>query len=611
MTEVFVVRDSRHVSLDGDREAASRDRRIVTDSLKVLRELTAAGEYVRSIESLFEDRDLIEMDRFSESLAREWHTCCATGAGDEASGWLAHLAEFHLLNYLVAPVVKTSLLVSRIIQEWNPERIYYDSRILQLGRVVAGLPKEERLRFAPLSGCGEDPAAGDSLRTASSGSVLSVAKALLSGVGKVRRKVSGAPSAKGILLVTDSNTEGLWQSYESCPNVYTTSLTLPRTRKLAVALLVSGRALSLPAIDVFAPHCRRGPELTADRRRFTFRGVDVFPMLRSELERVTETLIPYWRRVAEAVEGWILDRNIGVVVVPSDAPPLQRLLVNVANRLNVPTLVVQHGLKEYPVDGSDMSAARYAAVWGEWVKIERTARYKQLSKVFLVGATALDSYVEGPADAVKAVDRKAATVLILPQSFYRMSSFSDAMHDDIFLDIVLQVLASRSEIREVIVKPHPGVRSGHIENIVRELPIPAQNVSVCHGPLRPFLRGRADIVICGNSTGALEALAAGCEVICVNVTRREFSPPLDGHSGIPVAHSAEELGIAIDRVLAGQRGVSPITALEPYIGPVDGESTGRTCAAIQELLQSGGIDAVGSATSVESGAGAEDVRCAR
>lgn len=589
MMQVFLIRDAGQLPGPADGHQPPPPGAVVTDSLATLKELTGLGANVYSMESLFDVADLSEIDEASERIAQSWHAHCNVELDRYDGRPLAHLGEFELLNFCVLPTIKTVVLIDRILERWNPERIGYDPAMLRLNKVIATLPEPIRRRFVPLRGrTGAD--GEDSLVRESPDLLKQVLKTALLAAGRLAR-IGRVPSAKQILLVTDSTHGDLWEFYRRWPNVLTTSLTLPRSRSAAARLLLQGRVLSVPGEHRWRVNFKARKQVAPrENMAFLHRGIDVFPILRKDFEKVVTQCGAYWNRVARRVERELERRNVGIVVLPTDTAPLHRLLVFAADRLGIPAMVLQHGLKEYAVDAHDMGTARFAAVWGDWVRAARLARYTQLEKVFVVGAPPLDKYFGASRRNGRqlAARTHAVTALVLPQSFYRMSAFSDRIHDDRFLDLVLPVLATRPGIGRIVVKPHPAVRPGHLEQVIQGLKCGGPSVSVRYGKLERFLAREADVVVCANSTGGIEAIAAGIPVICVNVTRRNFSPPLDGRSGIPVASTEKEFTLALDQVLA-RRCTPPLASdFEAYIGPSDGQSVSRTAIAVRQILESVG-----------------------
>ncbi len=594
MEQVFVIRDAGQFFRPANRGNGAPAGVVFTDCLATLKELARRGAEARSLESVFDLADLSEIDETSERIAQSWHALCEVEF-DRDDGWpLERLGEFDLLNFGVPAAIKSVVLIDCLLKKWNPERVYYDPRILRLHQTVRALPEPLRSRFASL-GAGQPADGGDSLMRGSPNLGKRIVKATLAAAGRLAG-LGRAALAKQVLLVTDSTHEDLWQFYRRWPNVLATSATLPRSPRTAVRLLLEGRVLNLPDERRWCKKRMACKSVAPGRgSSWVLRGIDLFPILREDFERVASECAGYWSSVATAVECELRCRRVGIVVLPTDTAPLHRLLALAAHRLGIPAIVLQHGSKEYPVDAHDMGTAKFAAVWGDWVRQARLARYTQLERIFVVGAPHLDKYFgRFPRNGRRQRARGgAATALVLPQSFYRMSAFSDRMHDDRFLDFVLPGLAARPEIGRVIVKPHPAVRRGHIESVIRDLGCQNPRVKVCYGKLEHYLAGEPVVVVCANSTGWMEAIAAGLPVICANVTRRTFSPPLDGRSGIPVVTTERELALALDQVLARRR-APPSSDFEPYIGPLDGQSIARATLVVRHLLEWGGASSKGA-----------------
>jgi len=323
-------------------------------------------------------------------------------------------------------------------------------------------------------------------------------------------------------------------------------------------------------------------------RTFDFRGVNLFPVLERLFDGIVQERIGMWMALSDHLFKAFRKERIGAVVVPTDTPPLARLLVLIGNELGLPTLVVQHGMKGHTCQVHDMHTAKYAAVWSEWVRKNRLDGARNLDGIFVIGSL-FDRYERVHANPSVSRVLGDVRILVLPQGHLRASAFSERLHVGKFLDLVMSALEAAGIIGQVIIKPHPGMRSDYYRQFTSVQRKSDLQVQVRRGPLETFLDW-SGVLIGGDSTGTLEALVCHKRVICVNVTQRSFAPPLDGNGVVPVARNHEELKDILHQVLIGDAARYGDAEIEPFLGPVDGKSISRLAGLIDNLVELGKKD---------------------
>ena len=572
----------------------SRQKLYVTDSWAVRKSLLAARNNCLSFDELLSNQEVEEIDRTCEAIAGTWYLDGDTDVFRYRGISLGSIAQFHLTAFQLVDVIKSAALVLSILSRYDPQRLVYERSLLRLHDVIGLLTGNCSTEFMPVDG---PPIPHGPVQAARSSTTRTLFKTALLHIGSLLRCAFPVIHSK-ILLITDNFLDELWHHRPAGQDFVTLFETLPHSRLQAIRMLLQGKIIRWAGTETedYLSHANspeaainiherwlQQKEVLIRSKCFCFRGLNLYPCIAPALEHVVSHNFEQWRSIVDGAFRLFETEKVRAVVVPADTPPIPRMCVEVANLLGIPTLVVQHGLKDYPADGGDMKTARYAAVWSEWVKEHRAKGRVKSDCVFVVGSPYFYKKTQSRAFTMAPYRRtpRRHTILVLPQSFYRLSAASDIAHDDKFLDVVLAALHQSMIRAKVIIKPHPSIRPGYYESLLAQYPTPV-HIRVKYGSLRQFLYD-ATVVIGANSTGLIEAVGLKKEVICLNVTSREFAAPLDGRCGIPLAKDASELSSILDNILNSRPSREPYRMSEYAFGLMDGDHLKRLSAVICDL----------------------------
>lgn len=341
---------------------------------------------------------------------------------------------------------------------------------------------------------------------------------------------------------------------------------------------------ALAAIDRDWARAEADPDY---RARFDWEGTPLWnavgPRLRA---RAAPLLGPLAWAARGLAESWRRDPP-SLVLIPSDGPPLQHLLTDLARSRGTPAVLLSHGLPAGYRHVMENQNPSHLLVWGK----AQEALYRQAGssvprEVVAVGNPFFDRYAGAPAAPPSSEPVRKVLVLTHPVVFFSFSaSDSDPERQ---IDGILGGLREQGGF-ETTVKLHPA----------ESLKAYNRRFAGRHPETR-FIKDRglahcladADLVVGSFSTALLEAMILGKPVLLVNLTRTDFGPPFDGNWGLPVVRAPEELrrrleALATDpgrfrgKTLAAYPGI-----LKDFAGPTDGTAARRVAEALSRIAGS-------------------------
>lgn len=315
--------------------------------------------------------------------------------------------------------------------------------------------------------------------------------------------------------------------------------------------LISGGGLCLdpdtPANAADLRDAVDGLEASAGQTRFDISGIDVTGLMRRHLVERGEPLMKYaLYRTAAALESLTHTRP-GVVVIPYDVGLAAAPLVLAANHLGIPTALVQHGSEASILPGDKLLASNLL-VWSQFIA-------DQYPNATAVGPAMLTAMPHSGARRTKA--------LFLSYPVRHNIARDSWMVSEKYLEVIADA-ADRIPMAIKGLKIHPSESPEHYANVMREIGLDIPLIS--DGRVPEHLDD-VEIIVGPESTGLLEAWAAGCTPICVNLSGVPMSPPFNGFTEIPVVGSADELTMALTRWSRGEWDFpSPAPRLEAVVG---------------------------------------------
>jgi len=316
--------------------------------------------------------------------------------------------------------------------------------------------------------------------------------------------------------------------------------------------------------------------------RFTLAGVDLWPVLAPHLARVIERYSAFISHAEPACRAQLERLNPAAVIVPYDTPPETRLLIRVAQQMDIPTFVLNDGFKADDFEAECMTAD-HALAWSSALAEHYLARRAH-------GRTTVTGNPKADDQYPLAWRRRGAIKRILVGGFAFSCVDLNCRRSDPewFLDGVLTgIECSTSATAQIVVKLHPADHRLHYAAVLAAHPKLSVELKLEGDVVEAF--ASADLYVTGASTSLLEAVAFGLPVIYYRVNEQHLHPPFTDDSVIQprTAASPRQLAALIDRVAHGE--LTPetkeITAwCERYLGQRDGHSVARIIEAIRQEI---------------------------
>jgi hypothetical protein len=323
--------------------------------------------------------------------------------------------------------------------------------------------------------------------------------------------------------------------------------------------------------------------------RFTFLGVNCFPFFNALLTKMIEHGFRKTLKQVKELQDCYEKLDILAILVPDDEPVFHRLCVLVAKRMEQPSLVIGHGLLNYPTVGhAELMTADQICVVGE-------ADFKEMRKrrpdtpIHIIGCLQFDQYRMAKGEGELDSDRAAGLplrilVLTLPTN---SSARSRSIDPEVYLKGVAQALNPFTGNIRVTFKLHPS------ENISRykaalEWLAPQFACTVEGGHTLPILLPRSDLVIAPASTAVAEALFLRKPVIYYRVQTDTVPPLFQEGSGLMTAGDADELARHVAPAVTDYRAFLRDYDFESprrFLGPLDGSAGDRLADAVEAMLR--------------------------
>lgn len=319
------------------------------------------------------------------------------------------------------------------------------------------------------------------------------------------------------------------------------------------------------------------------RASFTWEGLDPFPAIEARIDAWMSRESDAFAWAADSLLRWWERELPSVAVLSSDGDPIQHMIGDIARAFGVPCAVMQHGLpwRHSETAYEDDNSSHFIT----WTPAHQALYQPHNSVPGRVYRTAGNPAFDRYAGRIAAPPRRIRRVLVLSSPNVRLSFEVSELDRDRYITTVMAVLGKRTGL-ELALKLHPSESEEYYRRILSGAPrLPIVERS---RPLDDCL-AECDLVVGSFSTAMLEAMLAGRPVICVNLTKSVFSPPLDGNSGVLCASTIEELEAALDeaenfpsrfvaRLLAEQA-----RALEVYAGSRNGTASLDAAKLLKEL----------------------------
>jgi hypothetical protein len=306
---------------------------------------------------------------------------------------------------------------------------------------------------------------------------------------------------------------------------------MPGTPRDLLAIFTAGDgAILRPPVELGArprsqadAHLReREDELNG--RSLRVAGVELWPLVREPLLALTERHGRYAEAMADRLRSELRRHAVAAVLVPFDLPAPARLIVRVAQAMDIPAFVISDGFKADDVQQEGMTAD-VALAWSQAISEHYFNRRADGAIVTGNPRAQRLARVRAPRAAA---GNASWRVLVGAHTFSPIDLNCRRSDAERFLDGVLAGVAApgaRCDAR-VVVKLHPADSPGYYRTIVQRHPRLAVDVRTRGDVVELF--ADFDVYVATSSTSLLEAVAVGMPIVYYRVGAQRLGPPFDG-----------------------------------------------------------------------------------
>jgi hypothetical protein len=401
-------------------------------------------------------------------------------------------------------------------------------------------------------------------------------------LGLVNARARLARAERPALLVLEYNpTRHFARAYGASRSRRWSLVCMPGTpRDLLASFTAGDGAILRPPVDLATrprsradAHLReRGDELNG--RALSVAGVELWPFVREPLLALAERHGRYAEAMADRLRGELRRHAVAAVLVPFDMPAPARLIVRVAQAIDIPAFVISDGFKADDIQQEGMTAD-VALAWSQAIAEHYFNRRAD-------GAIVTGNPRAQHLARARAPGNEGWRVLVGAHAFSPIDLNCRRSDAERFLDGVLAGVAAtgaRCDAR-VVVKLHPADSPGYYRTIVQRHPRLAVDVRTRGDVVDLF--ADFDVYVATFSTSLLEAVAVGMPVVYYRVGVQRLGPPFEGDEFVArrcARTPAELAALLADRdTLAAP---PPHGWIDYYLGPAAG--------AVERII--GAIDA--------------------
>ncbi|NQU94923.1 MAG: UDP-N-acetylglucosamine 2-epimerase [Candidatus Omnitrophica bacterium] len=246
--------------------------------------------------------------------------------------------------------------------------------------------------------------------------------------------------------------------------------------------------------------------------------------------------------------------NIKATILRNDIRELEKTLVSVSKKNDIPTLVIQHGILAEP-NGHNVILADKIAVWGN----RAVSWYEKFdngpSKTEAIGNPSFDAltkpmrldknkYIQ---NALKLSRKKYLSTLITPcTEVHRFSSFET---DDVSYNLIKHAIKAVKSIGEMnlVVKLHPNQNIRAFMELFKKED--KNYVIFVHKTNLHKLIAASDVVMTPDSTVGLEAVIMQKPVVAINLGKRPSLLPFTENGVALGVYKGDDIKNAIEKAL--------------------------------------------------------------
>lgn len=319
------------------------------------------------------------------------------------------------------------------------------------------------------------------------------------------------------------------------------------------------------------------------RESLTYSNIPLWELVEETFSFIYSTTFVQIVKYIETVRHLIKTEDINAMLVPSDHQVTEKTAVTVGNFMEIPTLMVQHGVWVEPL-GIPITASKMA-VMGEIPKDYFVNLGESPDKLIVTGSSMFDGLLEKKFDKEKTLrmlnlkDDKKIIVFTM-QSFPREEN-------EILLRSVLKAMKNLSDV-QMVIKPHPIEDEEFYKSLVNDIgatdTVVTKNVNLLE------LLNACDTLMTVTSTTALEAMILDKPVIIVNLTGRDEAAPYVKNGAALGVYQSREIIPAIEKVLYDKNTREGLENarkkfIRDYAYKIDGKASKRIVELIEKMIE--------------------------
>jgi len=293
-------------------------------------------------------------------------------------------------------------------------------------------------------------------------------------------------------------------------------------------------------------------------------------------------------------------KKIDIIVVTNDTVPFENKVIKIANDMNIPSLMIQHGaLGE--VESFEPSITTKVAVWGELTKQWMINLRESQDKLIITGSPRYDEYITKKSEKKEKILKKfkissSKKILLYPTHPFNMDiSLSPSTRLSIeenkeILDKLFNVAKELSLF--LVIKLHP-TNEITIDEIYKLIPDIGYKdyIIIKHGQENLFnLINICDVFVTYTSTTALESMLLKKPIITVNFANKKDPMQYSRYGCAIQANDEETLKKALKEIINNKEVKDKLLNMgnkfiEKYCYKIDGLSSNRTAKLIMDMIK--------------------------
>ena len=313
------------------------------------------------------------------------------------------------------------------------------------------------------------------------------------------------------------------------------------------------------------------------RRQFEWAGCDLWPALYPDLARIIDDDLPRTAALARGYLDALQRAQPDCVLLPFDSAYLHQTVIEAARQLDIPSVVMLHGLPGIYHRGGCSLRSDYLLVWGDEIAKRFVQAGRPSEQIFQVG---FPETLAAPTVATQPARHAPLTVLLLTNPFGNGTTLSAEDDAELYLFNILDELRQRPNLR-VLLRPHPSESPLYYQRLVTERQYPRVQLAATE-PIPDLLR-QSDLVIGPISTVLVDALLAHVPVMCINFGKTAYPAPFDGQWSVPLITDLPTLRQQLDRLEQAAFDTSSAAILAGFCGPCDGQAIPRILDTLEQL----------------------------